>query len=235
MPTDDNLHGAVKTGKYADGYGYDVRMLPRLDVMVTSSFTGWTNYMMDFGKMLKDAEAMKRFGNTFAVWRLSDRKPLKIFDVPGAPLEIRFALDPDKDYCFTAAALTSKIWLIYRDEHGEWQAQEVADIGDPAKVPLPVAFSKSSDDRLLWVTTFMEYTPLMLPIPFIPSRSMKNELARRSTWSPPVGTDNGCTSPVHCFPSGIKRGLKTNSISKASAGMAKNSKRDLPLISPRRS
>ena len=29
MPTDDNLQGAVKTGKYADGYGYDVRVLPR--------------------------------------------------------------------------------------------------------------------------------------------------------------------------------------------------------------
>jgi selenium-binding protein 1 len=158
MPTDDNLQGAVKTGKYADGYGYDIRFRPQLDVMVTSSFTGWTNYMMDFGKMLKDGEAMKRFGNTFAVWRLSDRKPLKIFDVPGAPLEIRFALDPEKEYCFTTAALTSKLWLIYRDQHKEWQAREVADIGDPSLVPLPVAFSISSDDRLLWVTTFMDGT-----------------------------------------------------------------------------
>lgn len=156
MPTDDNLQGAVKSGKYADGYSYDIRLLPRLDVMVTSSFTGWSNYMMDFGKMLKDEEAMKRFGNTFAVWRLSDRKPLKIFDVPGAPLEIRCALDPEKDYCFTTTALTSKIWLIYRDQQKEWQAREVADIGDPSKVPLPVAFSKSSDDQLLWVTTFMD-------------------------------------------------------------------------------
>jgi selenium-binding protein 1 len=86
MPTDDNLQGAQKTGKYADGYDYDVRAMPRLDVMFTSSFTGWSNYMMDFGKMLKDEQAMKRFGNTFAIWRLSERKPLMIFDVPGAPL-----------------------------------------------------------------------------------------------------------------------------------------------------
>jgi selenium-binding protein 1 len=112
--------------------------------------------MMDFGKMLKDEEAMKRFGNTFAVWRLSDRKPLKIFDVPGAPLEIRFALDPEKKYCFTTTALTSKIWLIYQDQQNDWQAREIADIGDPAQVPLPVAFSISSDDRLLWITTFMD-------------------------------------------------------------------------------
>ena len=52
--------------------------------MVTSSFTGWNNYMMDFGKMLNDPEAMKRFGNTVVVWDLHSRKPKKIFDVPGA-------------------------------------------------------------------------------------------------------------------------------------------------------
>jgi methanethiol oxidase len=64
MPTDDNLQGATKTGQFADGYGYDIRALPRLNVMVSSSFTGWNNYMMDLGKMMADGEAMKRFGNT---------------------------------------------------------------------------------------------------------------------------------------------------------------------------
>ncbi|HHH13023.1 MAG TPA: selenium-binding protein, partial [Thiolapillus brandeum] len=29
MPTDENLRGAKKSGKYADGYNYDVRVLPR--------------------------------------------------------------------------------------------------------------------------------------------------------------------------------------------------------------
>jgi selenium-binding protein 1 len=138
MPTDDALQGAAKTGQYADGYGYDVRVLPRRNVMVTSSFTGWTNYMMDFGKMLGDPEAMKRFGNTVVVWNLHTRKPRKIFDVPGAPLEIRCAWGASHDYCFTTTALTSQIWLIYEDEAGEWQAKAVADIGDPSKVPLPV-------------------------------------------------------------------------------------------------
>ncbi|CAG7856095.1 partial Methanethiol oxidase, partial [biofilm metagenome] len=57
MPTDSNLGGAKKTGKYADGYGYDLRAMPRHNVMFTSSFTGWSNYMMDFGKMLADPEA----------------------------------------------------------------------------------------------------------------------------------------------------------------------------------
>jgi selenium-binding protein 1 len=156
MPTDDDLQGAEKSGQFADGYGYDVRALPRRNVLVTSSFTGWTNYMMDFGKMLNDGEAMKRFGNTVVVWNLHTRKPKKIFDVPGAPLEVRCAWGSTHDYCFTTAALTSKIWLIYEDESGEWQAKEVAKIGDPAQIPLPVDISISADDTRLWVDTFMD-------------------------------------------------------------------------------
>ncbi len=155
-PTDSQLNGAVKTGKYADGYGYDIRVLPRRNVMLTSSFTGWSNYMMDFGKMLKDAEAMKHFGNTVVLWNLHTRQPKKIFDVPGAPLEIRCAWDPNHNYCFTTTALTSKIWLIYENDKGEWLAKEVADIGDPSKIPLPVDISIQSDDNMLWVNTFMD-------------------------------------------------------------------------------
>jgi selenium-binding protein 1 len=156
MPTDSDLRGALKTGKYADGYGYDVRALPRRNVLVTSSFTGWTNYMMDFGKLLTDPEAMKRFGNTMVVWDLHTRRPKKIFDVPGAPLEIRCALNEAHNYCFTTTALTSKIWLIYQDETGEWQAKAVATVGDPDKIPLPVDLSISSDDKTLWVNSFMD-------------------------------------------------------------------------------
>jgi selenium-binding protein 1 len=156
MPTDEDLRGAVKTGKYADGYGYDVRVLPRRNVMITSSFTGWSNYMMDFGKMLKDKEAMKRFGNTVVVWDLHTRKPKKVFDVPGAPLEIRCAWQPNHNWCVTTTALTSKIWLIYEDDKGEWQAKAVADIGDPSKIPLPVDISIAANDSVLWVNTFMD-------------------------------------------------------------------------------
>jgi len=156
MPTDQNLRGAEKTGQYADGYNYDVRVLPRRNVMLTSSFTGWSNYMMDFGKMLQDKEAMKRFGNTMVLWDLHSKQPKKVFDVPGAPLEVRCAWQPDHDWCVTTTALTSQIWLIYEDEAGEWQAKAVADVGDPSKIPLPVDISISSDDSRLWVNTFMD-------------------------------------------------------------------------------
>ncbi len=156
MPTDENMRGAKKVGNIADGYGYDVRVLPRRNIMVTSSFTGWSNYMMDFSKMLADAEAMKRFGNTVVVWDLHTRKPKKVFEVPGAPLEIRCAWGSRNNYCLTTTALTSQIWLIYEDDSGEWQAKAVGDIGDPSKVPLPVDISITADDQGLWVQTFMD-------------------------------------------------------------------------------
>ncbi len=163
MPTTEHLGGAEKTGQYADGFGYDVRALPRRNLLVTSSFTGWNNYMMDFGKMLADAEAMKHFGNTVVTWDLHSRKPKQIFDVPGAPLELRCAWGANHNYCFTTTALTSKIWLIFEDDKG-WHAEEVADIGDPSKVPLPVDISIASDDSLLWVNTFMDGTTRLFDI-----------------------------------------------------------------------
>src|SRR5262249_30987130 len=146
--------GAEKSGKFADGYGYDVRALPRRNVLVSSSFTGWNNYMASLAKVLGDAEAMKRFGNTMVIWDLHTRKPKKILDVPGAPLEIRCAWGARQDYCFTETALTSKLWLIYADDQGQWQAEPIADVGDASKVPLPADLSISADDTRLWVDTW---------------------------------------------------------------------------------
>ncbi len=137
-------------------YGYDARIQPRLNRMLSSSFTGWNNYMMDFGKMLADKEAMSHFGNTMVIWDAHARKPLQILDVPGAPLEVRWALQPNHDYAFTSTALTSKIWLVERKDDGTFAASAVADIGDPKKVPLPVDISLSLDDKYLFVDTFMD-------------------------------------------------------------------------------
>jgi selenium-binding protein 1 len=180
-PTDKDLRGAIKSGKHADGYGYDVRVLPRRNVMLTSSFTGWSNYMMDFGKMLKDPQAMQRFGNTVVQWNLHTRQPKKVLDVPGAPLEIRCAWDPNHNYCFTTTALTSKIWLIYEDKTGEWQAKEVADIGDPSKIPLPVDISIQSDDNMLWVNTIMDGKTRGFDIsdPFQPKQVFEQQIGKQ--------------------------------------------------------
>ena len=59
----------MKSGKYADGYGYDLRALPRRNVMVTSSFTGWNNYMMNLGKMMADAEVRRAYLGDLEVGR----------------------------------------------------------------------------------------------------------------------------------------------------------------------
>jgi methanethiol oxidase len=146
MPTTDG----------GDGYGYDLAVNARKNVLLTSSFTGYDNYMRPLGELVKDAEAMKRFGNTMVVWDLKSMKPKQVLAVPGAPLEIRWSLNPKDDWAVTAAALTSKLWLVKPDGKGAWQAKEVATIGDPAKIPLPVDISIRRDGKGLWVNTFMD-------------------------------------------------------------------------------
>ena len=141
-----------------DGYGYDIGINPKKNAMLTSSFTGWTNYMMDLGKLVKDPEAMKNFGNTMVMWNYKSMTPEKVFSVPGAPLEIRWSLKPEDNWAVTATALTSKIWLVKHDGSGAWQAKDVATVGDPSKVPLPVDISISADAKSLWVNTFMDGT-----------------------------------------------------------------------------
>src|SRR5690606_7134884 len=149
--------GPSETGN-GDGYGYDIAIDPQKNLLLTSSFAGWTNYMMDLGTLVKDAEAMKNFGRTMALWDLKAMRPLKVFDVPGAPLEIRWSLNEGDRWAVTASALTSKLWLVKQDPSGEWQAREVATIGDPSKIPLPVDISIRADGKGLWVNTFMDGT-----------------------------------------------------------------------------
>jgi len=139
-----------------DGYGYDLAVNPTKNVMLTSSFTGHANYMRPLGELIKDDAAMKRFGNTMVAWDLKAMKPKTIMQVPGAPLEIRWSLHPGDDWAITAAALTSKLWLVRPDTSGQWQAKEVATIGDPTKIPLPVDISIRQDGKGLWVNTFMD-------------------------------------------------------------------------------
>jgi selenium-binding protein 1 len=180
MPTDADPRGAV-IEKVADGYGYDARVLPRKNVMFTTSFTGWDNYMRDLGQVLQDAEAMKRFGQTAAVWNFHTRQPKKVFHMPGAPLEVRVAWGPTHNYAFTTTALTSQIWLIYEDVQGEWQAKAVADIGDPKKIPLPVDISLSADDRTLFVNSFMDGKVRAFDVsdPFKPKQVYEKQIGRQ--------------------------------------------------------
>jgi selenium-binding protein 1 len=138
-----------------DGYGYDVAINPAKNAMLTSSFTGYQNYMRPLGELIKDGEAMKKFGNTMVVWDHKAMTPMKVLAVPGGPLEIRWSLKKGDNWAITAAALTSKLWLV-KQEGKEWVAKEVGTIGDPAKIPLPVDISITADGKGLWVNTFMD-------------------------------------------------------------------------------
>ena len=151
MPTRETA--GIEGAEFADGYGYDARVLPRKNALLTSSFTGLNNYMRNFGDLAKDAEAMKQTGGTMVLWDFHTRQPKKVFSVPGAPLEIRWAWGEKHNYAFTATALTSKIWLCFEDEKGVWQAEPVATVGGEGGV-LPVDMSLSADDRTLFVDSF---------------------------------------------------------------------------------
>ncbi len=138
-------------------YGYDVRVNANLNRMLTSSFTGHANYMRGpLGDILTDPVASKQFGNTVVLWDYHARKPLQTFEVPGAPLEIRWALQPRHYYALTTTLLTAKLWGVFRKDDGTFEALELADIGDPAKLPLPVDISLSADDRFLFVDSFAD-------------------------------------------------------------------------------
>lgn len=147
---------AMPTTGGGDGYGYDIAINPARNAMLTSSFTGYNNYMRDLGELMKDPAAMKQFGATMVLWNLKSLQPAQVFSVPGAPLEIRWSLHPGDDWAITASALTSTLWLVSKDPSGKWQARAVGTIGDPAKIPLPVDISIAADGQSLWVNTFMD-------------------------------------------------------------------------------
>jgi selenium-binding protein 1 len=177
LPTDKEQRGA-RVEKIADGYGYDARVLPRKNVMLSSSFTGIENYMRPLGDVVNDPEAMKKFGQTMVLWDFHARQPKKVLHVPGVPLEIRWAWGPYNNYAFTSTALTSKIWLVYEDERGDWKAKEVADIGDPAKLLVPVDISLSADDKTLFVDTFMDGTTRVFDVsdPLKPKQILEKKI-----------------------------------------------------------
>lgn len=152
LPTKDDSC-RIPGQKFADGYGYDARVLPRKNVMLTTSFTGWNNYTRAFGDIVNDPVASQQFGSSMVLWNFHTRRPKKVFHVPGAPLEIRWAWGKKNNYAFTATALGSKLWLCFEDKRGEWQAQEVATIGGEGGV-LPVDISLSADDRTLFADCF---------------------------------------------------------------------------------
>ncbi|GEP32064.1 hypothetical protein TPL01_32020 [Sulfuriferula plumbiphila] len=200
-------------GVKGDGYDYDVAINPNENVMFSTSFTGWNNYMMDLGKLVKDPEAMKNFGNTSIMWNFKTMQPIKIFNTPGAPLEARWSLKKGDNWAVTTTALTSQIWVYKQDSKGEWQAHDVATIGDPAKIPLPVDISLNKDGKGMWINTFMDGMTRFWDFhdPMHPKEVYKKRSAPRSIWSPRAGMANAFILPAPCCLTGTRKVRMTNS------------------------
>ena len=127
--------------------------------MLTSSFTGKTNYMRDLGELMADRrgdEALRQHDGGVGLPRAQAdpdaRGPGRAARDPlGAAAAARLRLHD-------ARRSTSKLWLVEQQADGTFAATAVADIGDPKKMPLPVDISLSADDRFLFVDTFMDGT-----------------------------------------------------------------------------
>jgi len=150
-------------------------------VLLTTSFTGWNNYMKEFGKVAADPEAVKQIGNSMVLWNFHTRQARKVFKVPGAPLEIRWAWGETHNYAFTATALGSKLWLAFEDETGEWQAEEIADVGNVKGGVLPVDISLSADDKILFVSCFGDGKVRVFDVsnPHQPRQILEKEIGRQ--------------------------------------------------------
>ena len=223
LPTKENARGAADAN-IADGYGYDARVLPRKNALLTSSFTGWNNYMTEFSKMTANPEAMKQFGQTMVMWDFHTRQPKKIFQVPGAPLEVRWAWGANHNYAFTATALGSKLWLVYLDDKGEWQAKEVAPISDVKGGVLPVDISLSADDKTLFVCGFMDGKCRVFDVsdPHKPKQIYEKKIGQQVNMVSESWTGSGSISPVRFWRAGTRKAPITINFSAVTRGTARN-------------
>lgn len=177
----------IPTSNGGDGFGYDMGINPGKNVMLSTSFTGWNNYMADLGKLMKDAEAMKAFGNTSVMWDYKSMRPIKIFNTPGAPLEVRWSLKPGDNWAVTTAALTGKIFVYQQDAKGEWQQHEVGTVGEPGELLLPVDISLEVTGHGMWVDTQLDG--------YARYYDMSDPLHPKLTYSKKIGSQVNMVSP----------------------------------------
>ncbi|MCS7021363.1 MAG: selenium-binding family protein [Gemmataceae bacterium] len=144
-------------------FNYDFWYQPRYNVMVSTEWAAPRTFGP--GPRLEDVAAGK-YGRHLHFWDWQQRRLIHSVDLgQGAiPLEVRFAHDPDKDYGFVGAALSSSIWLFRREgSAGQWQARKVIQL-EPVKKddfpggqvpPLISDILISMDDRFLYVSTWL--------------------------------------------------------------------------------
>jgi selenium-binding protein 1 len=126
-------------------YGYDVAINPKLNRMVTSSFTPPENYKKPLAKM-----DLKHFGDKLVVWDFHERKPLATLTTGPAPLECRWSLQEGSNHGFTNCAFDDSLWVWEGGRDGSYSARKLCDTGK-----LPVDLSQSPDGKFVYVSCFV--------------------------------------------------------------------------------
>ena len=153
LPTKDDRAG-VAGAEFADGYGYDARVLPRKNVLLTTSFTGWNNYTRDFGDLVKDAEAMKQFGGTMVLWDFHTRQPKKVFQRAGRAAGNPLGVGREAQLRLHRHGADLEALALLRGREGRMAGEGSRDRSAAKGGVLPVDISLSADDKTLFVDCF---------------------------------------------------------------------------------
>jgi selenium-binding protein 1 len=143
-------------------FNYDFWYQPRQNVMVSTEWAAPKTFAP--GPRLEDVAAGK-YGRRIHFWDWKQRRLIQSVDLGegSIPLEVRFAHEPDKDYGYVGAALSSTVWHFARGAKDTWQARPVIRL-DPVKKAdfpggqVPALISDiliSMDDKFLYVSTWL--------------------------------------------------------------------------------
>jgi selenium-binding protein 1 len=142
-------------------FNYDFWYQPRHNMMVSSGLAAPNTYYPGFN--LEDVAA-GLYSRQIDLWDWQERKLVQSIDLGEeglVPLEVRFLHDPDQAKAYIAAALSSNLFCLYR-QNGGWKAQKVVDIpaieleGWPFPVPsLITDMVISMDDRYLYLSNWL--------------------------------------------------------------------------------
>ena len=149
----------------------------------------WNNYTRDFGDLAKDAEAMKQFGNSMVMWNFHTRQPKKVFQVPGAPLEIRWAWGESTITPSPPRRLVRSSGSATRTKTANGRRRKSRTSAAEGGV-LPVDISLSADDKTLFViaSATASAASSTCRIRISRNRFTRSKSAGRSTWCRRAGT-----------------------------------------------
>ncbi|KAG8225001.1 hypothetical protein J437_LFUL006012 [Ladona fulva] len=145
-------------------FGYDFWYQPYFDVLISSEWG--TPRIFKPGFDPKDAYDQSVYGRSLNVWSWKKRELMQVIDLGEdgvAPLEIRFAHDPKKDYGFVGCALNAVVYRFFRLPDGRWDAEQVIKVPKkkvegwvmPEMAGMMTDIIMSLDDRYLYFSNWL--------------------------------------------------------------------------------